>query len=170
MASRRPISALKLSLGLSVPLFIDLTYQEGYLVPSTFPNVYTESRLKELSKPSGVQFATPPSLTFTRYHTENPWHAQYIYAKKSFWRYKVMWSSLGLISSALQLIHVVNSAAVGRPAGAIAAVAAIGLTWTGIIVEGKARKMFLDEMHDTVVKEEETLTNASENPTASRKS
>ena len=170
MASRQPLSVLKFSLSVYIPLLIDLAYQEAYFVPSTLPDLYTKPRLKELSKPSGVQFGIPPSLTFTRYRTENPWHTQYIYAKKSFWRYNLMWSSVGLITSTLQLIHVINSAAIGRPVGAIVAVGAIGLTWTGIIVEGKARKMFLDEVHDTVVKEEENFTNAEKNPIASKSS
>ncbi len=82
MASTRSFSLLKFSLGVSVPIVLDLAYQEGYFVPSTFPNFYNESRLKELKEPSIPDFATPPSLTFVRYRTENPWHFQYVHAKK----------------------------------------------------------------------------------------
>ena len=79
-----------------------------------------------------------------------------------------MWWFLGLMSSSLQLLHVVNAVGLGRPAGAFAALGAMGLTWTGIIVEGKARKMFLNEMHDTVVKEEGSFANSGEKTTASQ--
>lgn len=161
MASNQTFSLLKLSLGVSVPLVIDLAYQEGYFVPSTFPGFYNEGRLKELKEPSRPRFTTPPSLTFVRYRTENPWHVQYVYAKKSFWRYNVMWWPLGVLCTALQSGHIVNSVRKGRPAGAIAGAAVIGLTWTVMIVEGKARTMFLNEIYDTVIKEEEAFTNRS---------
>jgi hypothetical protein len=155
MASRPAFNALKLSLGITVPLLIDLAYQEGYVVPSTIPNFYTKDRLKELSKPTGVPFSIPPSLTFTRYRTENPFHVQYVHAKKSFWRYNVMWSFVGIVSTTFQLVHMTNSLGLRRPAGAVAAAGAIGLTWAAIIVEGNARKMYLEEMHNKVMEEEE---------------
>lgn len=71
-----------------------------------------------------------------------------------------MWSFLGCMSSALQILHMVNAVMIRRPFGIFAALGTMGLTWTGIIVEGKARRLFLDEMHDTVVKEEEVWANS----------
>ncbi len=157
MASRQAFNTLKLSLGISVPLLIDLTYQEAYLVPFTTPNLYAESGWKELGKPMGIPFRMPPSLTFNRYRTENPWHVEYVHAKKSFWRYNVMWPFLGVVSTALQLNYLINSLRVRWAIGAIAAVSAMSLTWAGILVEGNARKMYLDKMQEKVVKEEEVL-------------
>lgn len=158
MASRQVHNTLRLSLGITVPLLIDLTYQEAYLVPFTTPNLYSESRWKELIKPKGIPFHIPPSLTFTRYRTENPWHVQYVHAKKSFWRYNVMWPFIGVVTTALQLNFLILSLRTRWAAGAIAAASAMGLTWTGILVEGNARKMYLDKMQEKVLKEEETLT------------
>lgn len=158
MASGPAFSALKLSLGITVPLLIDLTYQEAYLVPFTTPNLYAESGWKELSKPKGIPFGIPPSLTFNRYRTENPWHVQYVHAKKSFWRYNAMWPFLGVVTTALQLNYLINSLRVRWATGAIAAVSAMGLTWTATLVEGNARRMYLDKMQEKVLKEEETLT------------
>ena len=154
MASRQTINTFKLSLGVLVPLLVDFAYQEGYVVPFTIPSFYTKSRLKELSKPMGVAFGMPPSLTFTRYRTENPWHARYVHAKKSFWRYNVMWPFLGMVSTALQLSYMIKSLRVRWTAGAVTAIIAMVLTWTGITVEGNARKMYLDEMQEKVLKEE----------------
>lgn len=155
MAPRQAFSTLKLSLGISLPLLVDLAYQEAFVVPTTLPGFYNKHRLAELRRPTGVSFGMPPSLTFTRYRTENPYHAQYINAKKSFWRYNVMWSFLGVVSGGLQLEYLIQSLRIGWPAGAIAAAGAVGLTWTAIIVEGNARKMYLEAMHDKVLKEEE---------------
>ncbi len=73
-----------------------------------------------------------------------------------------MWWPLALLSSALQSFHILNSVRKGRPASAIAAAAAIGLTWTAMTVEGKARTMFLNEIYDAVVKEDEAFTNGKE--------
>ncbi len=158
MASRQAFNSLRLSLGITVPVLIDLTYQEAYLVPFTTPDLYAESRWKELSKPMGIPFHIPPSLDFNRYRTENPWHVQYVHAKKSFWRYNVMWSFLGVVSTALQLHYLINSLRVRWATGAIAAISAMSLTWTGILVEGNARKMYLDKMQEKVLKEEEVLS------------
>lgn len=69
-----------------------------------------------------------------------------------------MWAFVGLVSTALQLSYLINSLRVRRGTGAIAAVGAIGLTWAGIVVEGNARKMYLDEMQERVIKEEEVLS------------
>lgn len=157
MASKQTFSLLTFSLGLSLPLLIDLAYQEAYLVPTTTPNLYTRARLEELIKPVKQPFSMPPSLTFTRYHTENSLHAQYVHAKKSLWRYNVMWGFLGVVSAALQGNYVVNSLIARRPAAAVAAVSAMGLTWAAIIVEGNARRLYLKEMHDEVMKEEEAF-------------
>jgi len=155
MAARQGINLFTLSLGAYVPLLLDLGYHEGYLVPSTFPNLYATTRLNELAKPTPFPVSSPPSLTFTRYRTENPWHAQYIYAKKSFWRYNFMWPTFGIITTVLQSNHLISSLILRRPAGAIAALSAITLTWGTIIVEGNARKMYIDEMYQRVMKEEE---------------
>ena len=158
MASGPAINTLKLSLGFSVAMLIDLAYHEAYLVPSTLPNLYAESNWKELSKPAGIPFRRPPSLSFTRYHTENPWHAQYIYAKKSFLRHNLMWSALAVCTTAMQLSYFITSLRARWATGAIAAVSAMGLTWTGIVVEGNARKMYLNKMQEKVLKAEETIT------------
>jgi hypothetical protein len=148
---------MSFSLGVTVPMLIDLAYHEGYLVPTNTPNLY-RSRLEELTKPTRRPFRIPPSLTFVRYHTENPLHAEYIYAKKSLWRYNVMWSLLGVISAACQANHIVNCLKVRRFGGASLALGAIGLTWTAIMVEGNARRMYIEEMREKVLKEEEAFT------------
>ncbi len=68
-----------------------------------------------------------------------------------------MWAFLGVVSGAMQANHIVNSLRARRAAGAIAALSAMGLTWSVIIVEGNARKMYLHEMHEKVIKEEEAF-------------
>jgi hypothetical protein len=158
MASMPRFSLLKFSLGASVPLLIDLAYQEGYLVPSTTPNLYNKSRWKELSQPTRHPFRIPPSLTFVGYRTENPFHVEYVHAKKSLWRYNVMWSLLGVVTTTFQANYIVNALQARRIAGAIAALSAIGLTWTAIVAEGHARRMYLDEMQKKVLKEEEAFS------------
>lgn len=158
MASRPVFHAFRFSLGISVPLLLDLAYHEAYLVPSTIPNLYAESQWKELIKPKGIPFHSPPSLTFTRYRTENPLHAQYIYAKKSFWRYNLLWAYLGTSTTALQLYYIISSLRARRVTRAIAAASVMGLTWTAILVEGNTRKMYLDKMQEKVLKEEEAVT------------
>jgi hypothetical protein len=155
MASRQAINTFHLSLGMYVPILLDLAYQEGYLVPTTFPNFYTTSRLNELAKPPSRPVGIPTSLTFTRYRTQNPWHVQYVHAKKAFWRYIVMWPFLGVVTTALQSNHLLTSLILRRPTGAIVALSAITLTWGTVIVEGNARKMYIDEMYQRVMKEEE---------------
>ena len=158
MSSRLVINTLRLSLGITAPLLVDLAYHECYLIPSNVPNLYANSRPEELLKPTGVPFGIPPTLTFTRYRTENPWHAQYIYAKKSFWRYNTLWPFTGVVSAALQLIHIIQSVRLGSVLGVVGAAGAMALTWTGIFVEGKSRRMYLDAMHDKVMKEEEAFS------------
>jgi hypothetical protein len=155
MAARQKVSLFTFSLGMYIPLLLDLAYHEGYLVPTTFPNLYAKTRLNELVKPIPFPVRIPPSLTFTRYRTENPWHARYIYAKKSFWRYNILWSVFGVLTTVMQSGHLITSLFLRRPAGAVAALSAITLTWGTIIVEGNARKLYIDEMHQTVLKEEE---------------
>jgi hypothetical protein len=158
MATQQAFNTLTASLGCSVPLLIDLIYQEGYAVPTHTPKLYTKARLEDLRKPSLPSFGIPESLTFRRYRTENIHHVDYVHAKKSFWRYNFMWSFLGVTTTLLQLHYVVRSIRTRRPAGALAAAGAMGLTWGAIMVEGKARRMYLDEMMDKVKKEEEKFT------------
>lgn len=155
MAADHLINTLRLSLTISLPLLVDLAYHEGYLVPATIPNFYNPTRLNQLAKPTLFPACVPPSLTFVRYRTENPLHAQYIHAKKSFWRYNAIWPALGVITSGLQTNHLIRSLRSGRPLGAIAALSAITLTWGTIMMEGNARKMYIDEMYQRVLQEEE---------------
>ncbi|KAF7502855.1 hypothetical protein GJ744_004976 [Endocarpon pusillum] len=158
MAARPIFYPFRASLVISIPLLLDLAYHEGYLVPSTIPNLYAESQWKEVIKPKGIPFHSPPSLTWNRYHTENPLHAQYIYAKKSFWRYKLIWAYLGASTTVLQLYYIFSSLRARRVTRAIAAASVMGLTWTAILVEGKTREMYLDKMQEKVLKEEEAFT------------
>ena len=65
-----------------------------------------------------------------------------------------MWPFLGMVSTALQLSYMIKSLRVRWTAGAVTAIIAMVLTWTGITVEGNARKMYLDEMQEKVLKEE----------------
>ncbi len=69
-----------------------------------------------------------------------------------------MWPFIGVISTALQLNYLINSLRVRWATGAIAAVSAISLTWTGVLLEGNARKMYLDKMQEKVLKAEESFT------------
>jgi hypothetical protein len=152
------INGLLFSLHISIPILCDLAYHEGYLVPSTIPNFYTRDRLKELSRPKLIPFSRPPSLSFVGYRTENPWHARYIHAKKSFWRYNVMWLPLGVTAGILQLTYLINSLRVRWAAGAIASASFLAITCTSIVLEGNARKMYLKEVQKKVLKEEEDFT------------
>ncbi len=69
-----------------------------------------------------------------------------------------MWSFLGVTSAALQANSIINSVGARRYGGAAAALGAMGLTWTAIMFEGHARRMYLEEMQQKVLKEEEAFT------------
>lgn len=68
-----------------------------------------------------------------------------------------MWSFLGVVAAAVQANHIVNSIRARRVGGAVAALGAMGLTWAAIMVEGNARRMYLEEMNRMVLKEEEAF-------------
>lgn len=68
-----------------------------------------------------------------------------------------MWFFVGVVSSAFQVRHAMTSWMARRTLGIFAAFGATGLTWAAIILEGNARKMYLDEMQDKVLKEEKAF-------------
>lgn len=69
-----------------------------------------------------------------------------------------MWAFLGVVSAAFQLSYIIKCLKARSPIGVITAASAMALTWTGIIVEGNTRIMYLDEMQQKVIREEETST------------
>lgn len=69
-----------------------------------------------------------------------------------------MWSFVGVLAAAFQANHIVNSIRTRRAGGVVAALGAMGLTWAAIMVEGNARRMYLEEMNRMVLREEEVFS------------
>ena len=161
MAARQQINTLFLSLGLTVPLIIDLVYHEGYFVPTNFPGYWTQSRLDRLTQIRGLPYTNPPSLTYTRYRTESPLHAAFVHTRKSVWQFNAMWPFVAVVTSGLQLHWLIRSARMRVASGVFGALAAMGLTWSALVIEGHSRKMFLDDMREKVAQEEAAYRTAS---------